>query len=138
MLNIVIDTNVFVSAIRSKRGASFKLFMLVGGGKFDLHISVPLLLEYEDAAKRLLGVITLTEKEIDNILDYISKVAIHRKIFYLWRPWLPDPKDDMVLELAIAAGCDRLVTYNKADFRGVEDFGIQICTPQDILEELGG
>ncbi|MBU0677658.1 MAG: putative toxin-antitoxin system toxin component, PIN family [Verrucomicrobia bacterium] len=48
---IVIDTNVFVSALRSKRGASFRLVSLIGRKKFDLSVSVPLVLEYEKASK---------------------------------------------------------------------------------------
>lgn len=48
-----------------------------------------------------------------------------------------DPKDEMVLELAVAAGCDTIVTYNKRDFRGVEKFGIRLLTAQEFLQELG-
>ena len=67
---IVIDTNVITSALRSRRGASHRLVTLAGTERFGLHLSVPLLLEYEQVAKRLLGQIPLTEREIDDILDY--------------------------------------------------------------------
>ncbi len=96
------------------------------------------------------------------ILDYICGVARHQFIFYLWRPllkdpkddihpsdtqrpqsyqWRPllkDPKDDMVLELAVAAQCDWIVTFNKRDFVGAEQFGIQIATPREFLWTIGG
>jgi len=103
---IVIDTNVFVSSLRSQYGASYKLFMFLGTGKYEANISVPLALEYEETAKRLIGEIALTVSEIDDILDYIYSVAKCRKIFYLWRPFLKDPEDDMLLELAVSAECD--------------------------------
>jgi len=134
---VVIDTNVFVSALRSRRGASYKLFMLIGSGKFEINISVSLILEYEDAAKDLMGETPLSEGDIEGILDYICAAAKHRKVFYLWRPLLRDPKDDMVLELAVSANCDCIVTYNKGHFRDAEHFGLGVFTPKEFLEEIG-
>jgi hypothetical protein len=63
---IVIDTNVFIAALRSRRGASYKLFALIDSGKFVANVSVPLVLEYEDAAKRLMGQTALTARDIDH------------------------------------------------------------------------
>jgi hypothetical protein len=69
---------------------------LTGSGKFEINISVPLILEYEDAAKRLLGEVELSEEEIDDILDYICGEANAQEVFYLWRPFLKDAEDEMV------------------------------------------
>lgn len=134
---IVIDTNVFVAALRSQRGASFKLLMLIDSGKFEVNVSVPLVLEYEGVAKRLVGEIGPSSRDIDSILDYVCAVARHRAVFYLWRPLLRDPKDDMVLELAVSAGCDFIVTYNRLDFEGTEKFGIEVVTPKEFLQGIG-
>ena len=134
---IVIDTNVLVAALRSRRGAAFKLLMLIDSGKFEVNVSVPLVLEYEDAAKRLIGHIALTARDIDNLIDYICAVANHRAVFYLWRPFLRDPKDDMVFELAVTAACDFIVTYDKRDFEGAEQFGIHVVTAKEFLQEIG-
>jgi putative PIN family toxin of toxin-antitoxin system len=134
---IIIDTNVLVAALRSRRGASHKLLMLLGSEKFATSVSVPLVLEYEDAAKRLIGSAAWSERGIDDILDYICAVADHQKVYYLWRPFLRDADDDMVLEVAVAAGCDFIVTYNKADFRHVEHFGLRVVTAKEFLEEIG-
>ena len=135
---IVIDTNVFISALRSKKGASYRLFMDIGSGLFDINISVPLILEYEATAKRLIGETKLTSDNIDDIIDYICSVAQHWKVFYLWRPFLRDPKDDMVLELAVTSRSNLIITSNKEDFRGAEDFGIKILTPKEFLKKIGG
>jgi len=134
---IVIDTNVFISSLRSQYGASYKLFMLLGSGKYEVNLSVPLALEYEEVAKRLIGEIPLTVRDIDDILDYICSVAEKRKIFYLWRPFLKDPEDDMILELAVSCGCDIIVTYNKSDFQGAEKFGISLLTAKEFLQAIG-
>ena len=136
---IVIDTSVFIAALRSRQGAAYKLFTRVDSEKFETNISVPLILEYEDAAKRLVGMpsVALTARDIDNVLDYLCAVANHRAIFYLWRPFLKDPQDDMVLELAVTSASAYIVTYNQRDFQGAEQFGIRVVTAKEFLQIIG-
>jgi putative PIN family toxin of toxin-antitoxin system len=134
---IVIDTNVIVAALLSRKGASHKLLLLLGGEKFEVNISVPLFLEYEYVGKEMLAKAGLSEKDFDDILDYISSASQHIKVHYLWRPILQDPKDDMVLELAVAANCEIIVTFNLKDFRGAEKFGINVMTPKEFLKLIG-
>ena len=134
---IVIDTNVMVAALKSKRGASFKLLSIIDQDKFQISISVPLIIEYEYALKRTDLNILLTDSEIDDILDYICLIADKRKIFYLWRPYLKDPKDDMVLELAVESESDYIITYNQKDFKEVSKFGIKTLTPKAFLRKIG-
>jgi predicted nucleic acid-binding protein len=135
--HVVIDTSVLVAALQSRRGAPHKLLMLVGSGKFDVHVSVPLVLAYEAAAKRLLEEIPTTERGIDDILDYVCAAAQRQQVFYLWRPFLRNLKADMVLELAVAGQCDLIVTDNERGFQGVEQFGLRVVTPKEFLEEIG-
>ena len=134
---IVIDTNVIVSALRSRNGFSFRLLSIIDDERFKVFISVPVLLEYEDAIKRDKTNIKLRKAEIDDILNFICFIAEQRKIFYLWRPFLRDPKDDMFLELAVESGCDYLITFNKKDFQGIETFGIKVLTPKEFLKVIG-
>lgn len=56
---------------------------------------------------------------------------------FRWRPFLRDADDEFVLELAIAANADYIVTYNLRDFVGAETFGIKVITPKDFLQILG-
>jgi len=135
--DIVIDTNVFVAALRSEHGASYRLLTLIDSGLFAANISVPLILEYEEVAKRMVGRIGLTTADIDDVLDYICRVAKRRTVFYLWRPLLGDPQDDMILELAVVANCSYIVTYNRRDFQGAERFGIRVATPKAFLQGIG-
>ncbi len=131
------DTNVFISALRSRRGASFRLLRLVGRKRFDVVVSVPLVLEYESIAKRQAQSIGLLDADVDDILDYLCQVSERRRIFFLWRPFLRDPKDDMVLELAVEGEADLIVTHNVKDFTGVDQFGLRVVTPQAFLREIG-
>ena len=134
---IVVDTNVLIAALRSRRGAAYRLLMLVGRGLFDVNLSVSLFAEYEAVAKRMLDQTALTEQELEEILDYLCAVSNKRSVFYLWRPFLQDPGDDMVLELAVAARVQYIVTYNKRDFRGSKEIGFQVVTPKEFLDQIG-
>ncbi len=134
---IVVDTNVFVSALRSQLGASYKLLSLLDRGTFQLNLSVPLALEYEAVAKRMAAELKVSHSVIDDILNYVIARSNQWNIYYLWRPQLKDPADDMVLELAVTAGCQYIVTFNLADFRGSEAFGIEVLTPKEFLKIIG-
>ena len=134
---IVIDTNIIISAQRSRRGASAKLMSLIGTGNFEIHLSVPLALEYEDVLSRQKLSLGLTREDVADLIDALCALGHHHKIYYLWRPYLRDRKDELVLELAVAAGCDYIITYNRRDFAGAERFGIEIIDPRSFLERIG-
>ncbi|MFO7891390.1 MAG: putative toxin-antitoxin system toxin component, PIN family [bacterium] len=134
--SIVLDTNVLISALRSKRGASFRLISLVEKDKFKINISVPLILEYESIITQKLNNFNIDKTDVDIILDYLCSIGNKYDFFYLWRPFLKDPKDDFILELAFTSDSDFIITFNKKDFRGAEKFGIKILSPQEFLKLL--
>jgi len=113
------------------------LLSIIDTEKFELAISVPLVLEYEASAKKQSRETGLSSADIDSILNYICSIAKHYRIHYLWRPFLRDPKDDMVLELAVVSNAKYIVTFNTADFKGIEKFGLQVIKPRDFLKEIG-
>jgi putative PIN family toxin of toxin-antitoxin system len=133
-LQIVMDTNVVVAALRSNRGASFRLLSLIGqSDRFEINLSTPVVLEYDEVLNRPGMVPDLTSQDIDDIVDYLCSVANLHSIFFLWRTIMKDPDDDMVLELAVEAQCDYIVTFNVRDFDGCERFGISAVRPQEFL-----
>jgi putative PIN family toxin of toxin-antitoxin system len=134
---VVIDTNVIVAGLRSRRGSAFKLLSLIDTRQFDLHLSVPLVLEYMDVLLRESSNLYLNPGEVDDLIDFYCAVGVQHEIFFLWRPFLRDPKDDMVLELAVKAGCQSIITYNTRDFAGVEQFGISLLEPSEFLRFIG-
>ena len=135
--HIVIDTNVVIAALRSKRGASARLLSLVGTRRFEIHDSVPLILEYEDVLQRQSVDLGFTGQDISDFVDSLCALAQHHEIYFLWRPSLPDADDELILELAVSARCDYIVTHNVSDFRGVDQFGIQAVTPGAFLKIIG-
>lgn len=137
LAQVVLDTNILVTALRSKRGASFKLISLIDKGLFEVNLSVSLVFQYEEILQRQRRSLHVTQDDIADFLDYLCSVANLHEIYFLWRPYLPDPQDDMILELAVNAGCKYIVTYNKRDFRGMETFGIEVVTAKEFLAKIG-
>jgi putative PIN family toxin of toxin-antitoxin system len=134
-MRVVFDTNVLVAAARSSKGASFQLVSMLPSSKFELAVSIPLYLEYLDVLLRPeikpsnisnAGVLSFVRK----ILDYSHK----QSIYFRWRPWLKDPNDDMILELAIASQSLYIVTFNLKDFQNIELFGIEAISPSVFFE----
>ena len=136
-MRIVIDTNVLFAALKSRRGASYKLVSLLPSKRFSIAISVPLIIEYEDVLRRGKLPVSTTEKDISDFIDFFCHVGDQQDIFFLWRPFLPDPSDDLVLEVAVAGGCNAIITYNKRHFKNVEKFGLRILDPKEFLIEIG-
>jgi putative PIN family toxin of toxin-antitoxin system len=137
MRRVVIDTNVLVSALRSRRGASFRLISLLGDPRWRPIVSVALILEYEEVAKREASRLGLAEWVVENIIDMFCRLGSQHTIRFRLRPVLRDPDDEFLLELAAASQADFLVTYNIRDFRGSEVYGIRPVTPSEFLRTIG-
>ena len=88
-------------------------------------------------AKRQCRQTGLTNQEIDDVLDYICSVAVQQSIFFLWRPFIRDQADDMLLELAVASESDYIITHNIRHFDGIEQFGIHALPPREFLRQIG-
>ena len=80
----------------------------------------------------------LSTDDVRALIDYICTVARRQSIYYLWRPLLRDPKDDMVAEVAVASGAETIVTHNLKDFAGVERFGVVAVSPAVFLKRFRG
>lgn len=132
-MRIVLDSNVLVAALRSRRGASFQVLNLLRDGRFEMALSVPLALEYEAVLLRHAQELGLSRHEAIGLVDYCCRVAYQQEVHFLWRPTLLDPRDEFVLELAVAAGCRAIVTHNLRDFEGARRFGVQVLTPAAFL-----
>ncbi|MBF0110322.1 MAG: putative toxin-antitoxin system toxin component, PIN family [Magnetococcales bacterium] len=139
-MHVVLDTNVLVAGLRSNQGASYQILRCIGsdGPVVTPIISVPVFLEYEAVLKRQ-GTFPIPWKEekIDAVLDLLLAVSERPRLYYLWRPLLPDPGDDMIVEVAVAGKADAIVTFNIRDFVvAKERFGLKVLTPREFLKVL--
>ncbi len=141
-MKIVIDTNIVLSALFSKRGASNRLLVWLfrQNKKYNV-VSNALVKEFEDVLtrdKNLKQFNNLTKNDVLAFIDDICLISYHQEIHFLWRPFLQDSTDDMVLEVAVNANADAIITFNPKDFKGVkESFDIDILTPKEFLIKIG-
>ncbi len=136
---IVLDTNVIVAALRSKDGASFQILEAIINDQVDFALSVPLLLEYEAVLKRpeTLSASALSFADMDAILNILCARGKATILHYLWRPQLKDEQDEMVLELAVNASADAIVTFNRNDFLPTANkFDMPIIPPSKYYQWL--
>jgi putative PIN family toxin of toxin-antitoxin system len=136
---VVIDTNVLVAGLMSRRGASHLILRGIALDVVDFSISVPLYLEYEDVLKRP-GIIRqtgLSAKDIDMLLDLIAEKGHQTPLHFSWKPQLRDAKDEMVLEAATNGGAQAIITFNQRDFLPASSaFDISIISPCDYLATI--
>lgn len=127
-----------MSALRSDLGASYAIISQLPSDKFQIVLTIPLYLEYQDVLTRPEHMSGKSSKDdIINFLRYICSIAYKQQIYYLWRPWVKDPKDDMVLEAAVGSQSKYLVTHNLNDFKEIDTFfGIKAVTPGKFLHIL--
>jgi predicted nucleic acid-binding protein len=133
-VRVVFDTSVLVAAARSRQGASFALLNSIPTPEFQLCLSVGLYVEWQAVLTREENLPpNRTATDALGFLRYLASRAHLQEIHFLWRPYLADADDDMVLELAFAAGCRYIVTHNVRDSHGSEELGITAITPRDFL-----
>ena len=132
----MLDSNVLVAGFRSRNGASFRFLQLLRAGRFQIAVSVPLVLEYEAELVRHADLLGWRRQDAVGLVDYLCRIAHRQEIHFLWRPALTDPKDEFVLEVAVTAACDALVTHNVRDFGGASSFAPRVLTPFECLQVL--
>ena len=135
MYKIVLDTNVLIAALRSRRGASFAVLQRIGE-EWEPLISVPLLLEYEAVGKREAVKLGIPLSTIDAIVRAFCFAGRETTVHFRVRPFLSDPGDEFLLELAVAGAADAIVTHNVRHFAGIEQFGIRALTPREFLRKI--
>lgn len=135
---LTIDTNILVAATRNNAGPSFALMQVVRSGAVSLCCSPALFLEYEDVLKRpnQLAASGLMSLDIDAILNELAGLIVPISTHYQWRPQLRDPADEMVLEAAVNARANAIVTYNLRDFKPAAHFGVLVLNPEQTFKQF--
>lgn len=135
----VFDTNVFVAAFRSRRGASFLILQALRQGVIKGAVSEALFLEYSDVMRRdeNLQHFWTTPEEVDVIIGVLADLLEPVPIYFRWRPQLIDPNDEMVLECAINAQAKMIITFNVQDFLPAALlFGVEVIQPGQFVRLL--
>lgn len=133
---VVIDTNVFVSGLRSEGGASRSVLRAALTGEIEPLFGNALWLEYRDLLSRPVWGTATTPAEREQLLAALAQKSRWVAIYFGWRPNLPDEADNHLIELAIAGGAEAIITHNLRDIaKGELRFGgLRILTPAAFLE----
>ena len=131
------DTNVIVSGLYSRRGASYQLLKAALSGELSFAVSPLVALEYEGVLNKKIkeGFLKVSEKDCGRILS-----ALFTNATVIWRPLqirpvLSDPTDDKILECAISCDCTHIITFNKRHFPSAltAPWGIRVMTAGEFL-----
>ena len=138
-MRIVVDTNVFVAAVSSPDGASREVLRCCLQGRYEPIMGQALLTEYESVLSRTEPFLRspLSRGERDALWAAIASRCHWVRVYYLWRPNLPDEADNHVVELAVAGGAEAIVTHNTRDFERTELHfpGLRVVTPGELIAE---
>jgi putative PIN family toxin of toxin-antitoxin system len=138
-MRAVIDTNVFVGACIGL-GASNAVIQACLNHQVTPMMGASLLAEYEAVLSRagLFASSRLTTTERSELLDIFLAQCEWTRVYYLWRPNLPDESDNHLIELGVAGGADMIITRNVRDLRGGQlPFpALKVLTPEEFLKEL--
>ncbi len=136
-MRVVLDTSVLVAAARSRNGASFELMSMLPSRRFEPALTIALYTEWQAVLTRPEHLPPGATAEMSlGYLRYLASIAHLQDVHFLWRPFLSDPNDDMVVECAVASGSQFIVTHNIKDFRRVEELKLQAVKPADFLNLL--
>ncbi len=136
-MNVIIDTNIWISALISQDGVSREIIRLALLDKISPQISTTLFLEYESVMKRekIKNLCSLSIEEQQELFQAFLSTCKWNEIFYLWRPNLEDENDDFLIELAVASNAKIIITDNKKDLESGElHFDFEVLSPQEFLE----
>jgi putative PIN family toxin of toxin-antitoxin system len=133
---VVIDTNVFISAIIGQFGYPYKIFNeLVLTGEIRICLSPLLLKEYEEVSQRVRFAKKYPDfpkkaKQLLKALKAIAVVAEPTEVITI----IKDEPDNRVLEIAVAADAGNIVSGNMHHFDFEEFRGIKISSPKAFYD----
>lgn len=109
-------------------------------GEIPFALSPAVVLEYEDVLKRpgaLGDPPTLSHEQIGVVLDALCSMAVVVSPWFRFRPFLDDPKDDHVIECAMAAGARIIVSGDKVFRRNrISAFGLSSLDAGDYVNAI--
>jgi len=138
-MRVVLDTSVLVAALRSRLGASNRLLELVATRRCVPLVSTAVFLEYEAVLLRPEQRLAtgMSPEDVAGFLAAFASASEPVEVHFRWRPLLPDPADELILEAAVNGQAAAIITHNVRDFRAAtDDLGLPVMTPAQVLKEL--
>lgn len=135
-MRAVMDTNVIVAAMRSRRGASFEIVRRLRLGEWTTVLSNHLLFEYEEVLKRQAPEVGLSLEDVDELLNAVCARAEECPLSHGWQPILSDPDDEPLVQLAVESDAFRIVSHNVRHLLPATSLGVELLRPREFLDKL--
>lgn len=138
MMIVVLDTNVIISALLSRKGAPSKIFEYWADERFDVAVSKPLLDELERVLgyKRIQRYFKQSKLMPSRFLKSFRAVAVEVEPDFKLNLISEDPADNRILECAISANGSYIITGDEHLLNIKEYRGIQILSPAEFITLL--
>lgn len=130
MLRVTADTNILISALNFREGKPFQLLELARQGKISLTVSEPILTEMADVLRRKFG---WPEERIARGREWITDMARIVTPAVRLEVIKEDPADNKILECAMTAGSDFIVSGDKDLLRLGRYDSIRVLNAADFL-----
>ncbi|MEW6160788.1 MAG: putative toxin-antitoxin system toxin component, PIN family [Verrucomicrobiota bacterium] len=137
-MRAVLDTNVLVAGLRSKRGASHELLRLLDQREWTMVLSNTLLTEYQEVLHREQIALSYTHEELERLLDGLCLRAEKVHLRSRWWPVLTDADDEAMVHLAVESRTEYLITFNVRHLQPAVEMGVSVVTPAEFLRKLRG
>jgi putative PIN family toxin of toxin-antitoxin system len=137
-MRLVIDTNIFIGAILgSDEGSCREVLTLCLRKEHEAVMSAALYAEYLAVSSRsdLMQERKISPQTQELLLNAFFSVCHWQSIYFVWRPNLRDESDNHLIDLAVAAQADAIISKNVRDLRNTQlKFPqIQILKPEEFL-----
>ena len=109
-MRIVLDSNLYISAFLSEGGLASKVLELCEEGKLEIYCSPDII---EETQTRLVNKLKLDEDYVASYIKHIAsilKIVVPQKGLKVVKA---DPDDDKVIECAVEAQANLIVTMDK-------------------------
>jgi putative PIN family toxin of toxin-antitoxin system len=136
MIRAVLDTNILLSALRSRNGASHAILSRFVNKEFQWVIGNTVLSEYDEVLKRECPGFGVSVETVDRILDAVCAGANFHQTSSFWKTALPDPDDEAFAQLALEAKVGYLVTCNLRDYPPERLPALRVVSPREFLQVL--
>lgn len=133
------DRDAVVAAMRSPGGASAALLRAAREDRVTLVATVPLCVEHEGVCSRAEHVEAAGFGPADLAVFLNAAVELVEPVeaWFLWRPQLRDPGDELVLEAAVNGRAAAIATLDRRDFLpGATRFGVNVLLPGEALRRI--
>ncbi len=133
MLRVVLDCNVFVSALLSPNGSPAQILDRWADGDFDVILSPLLLAELERVLRRPKFTASIDGAQVDGLVTGLVEDGLLVEDPPADPGLTPDPGDDYLVALARVAGAQYIVSGD-AHLRQLTDAVPPVLSPAEFIE----